>query len=60
MRNQNNEVNLQSEFISENSNNQNKQGLDNLDLSYVMLIKNPNNDIVIGEINTKQIPLNLL
>ena len=52
MSNPNNEARLQSEFNLDDNNNQNKQaelGLENLDLSNIMLIKNPNNDIVIGK-----------
>lgn len=49
MSNPNNEARLQSEFHLEENNNQNKQNLENLDLSNIMLIKNPNNDIVIGK-----------
>jgi len=53
MSNPNNEARLQAEFYldANNNNNQNKQeqGLENLDLSNIMLIKNPNNDIVLGK-----------
>jgi len=52
--NSNNEVHFHAEFNLDefNNNNQNKQeldqGLENLDISNIMLIKNPNNDIVLG------------
>lgn len=46
----NNEARLQNEFHQDENqlNNQNKN-LENLDLSNILLIKNPNNEIVIGK-----------